>query len=267
MFELINDFRHNWKQTRRSRASTSRADSVDDSQAYFDPIYRKKNRRIRKFMKEQKQKIDLLFPQLFELRNTGRHYFIWHPHWPVFRRVYGTKLRSFYVDNSMFINDTLSFLPELSRFLFRVGVIRNLFKQNQTEDVDAINKHERPNENDENLEANRKRRRKQEESHEKDPLTDTFVEEKFLKTLSKLELKKVLEKDLKLKPRFAKLVTDFVQQSLFLQFGATGFDKNVTQTGLKKFLANRFDSKSLLQTIRDFKYKGKYFIPVMTEDI
>ena len=262
LFQLINDFRQNWQRTRRSRTTLSRENSESDSQSLFDPIYSKRNRKIREFMRQNEAQIEELFPGLLALRNSGRHYFIWHPHWPVFRRLYGTKLRGFFVDNSMFANEFLTFFPELARFLLRLGVIRKLFKENEAASdkgpvqvdpgADAIG------------ESTKKGRN---QWLAKDPLTDAFVEEHFVRNFSKLELKNVMSQQLLLKPRFAKLVADFAYQCLFLHFGAAGLDKNISQNLMKKFLAGKFDSKSLLQTIRDFKYKGKYFIPVMAEDL
>jgi hypothetical protein len=267
LFQLIQDFRDNWQRTRRSRTSLTKEDSVSDSQSYFDPIYRKKNKKIRIFMKNKKDQIEQLFPEFFEFRNSEKHYFIWHPHWPTFRRLYGTKLRGFYVDNSMFVNELLSFLPELSRFLFRLGVIRQLFVDNQTDKENIFPKNSPLNKKMKSSSNRKKKNNKGTVTVQKDPLTDEFIENNFLNNFTKLELRKVMTKQLKLKPRFAKLVSDFVFQSVFLHFGAAGLDKNVSQDLMKKFLAGRFDSKSLLQTIRDYKYKGKYFIPVMAEDL
>jgi hypothetical protein len=265
LFELINDFRENWKNTRRSRTSVSKENASINSQPYFDPIYMKKNRRIRKFMKQKQTQIEHLFPQLFEQRNSGRHYFVWHPHWPVFRRLYGTKLRSFFVDNSMFVNDLLAFIPELARFLVRLGVIRKLFEENEKNTGTPLGA------NQKNINSDEKNAKKKKQNEyqiiDADPLTDAFVEDSFQKSFSKNELKKVLIQNLKLKPRFAKLVSDFVQQSLFLGFGAGALDRNLSQEVFKKFLSGRLDPRSLLQTVRDYKYKGKYFIPVMTEDL
>ena len=104
-------------------------------------------------------------------------------------------------------------------------------------------------------------------SRDEDPLITNWIAAAGPNHFSKLELQSIFESQLRLKKRFAVLASEFLSQSLFVQFEAGGMDKNITARTLEGFLRGRFDAKRLLQSIRDFRFKGKYFIPITSEQI